>query len=121
MDGTQWTDQVHGVSLDQSLLRDDFFGKETTDSTGGTVIPVTYQSVTRLLPVLQRGVSDTNLPHWYVRRVQAIVSHIYGYKCSVDGEYGQETASAVKLLQRQYNLTEDGICGEQTWEKIVGG
>jgi len=122
MDGTQWTDVARGISLDQSLLHDDFFGGAgTTDSTGGTVIPVTYSSVTRLLPVLQQGVSDTNLPHWYVRRVQAIVNYIYGYKCSVDGEYGPETANAVKLLQRQYNLTEDGICGVQTWEKIVGG
>jgi peptidoglycan hydrolase-like protein with peptidoglycan-binding domain len=122
MDGTQWTDHARGISLDQSLLHDDFFGGGgTADSTGGTVIPVTYQPVTRQLPVLQQGVSDTNLPHWYVRRVQAILVHIYGYQCAIDGEYGPNTAAAVKLFQRQYNLTEDGICGEKTWEKIIGG
>jgi|SRR5882724_9636715 len=120
-DGTQWTSHARGISLDQSLLRDDFFGKETTDSTGGTVIPVTYQPVTRQLPVLQQGVSDKNLPHWYVRRVQAILVHIYGYQCVIDGEYGPNTAAAVRLLQRQYNLVEDGVCGGKTWEKVVGG
>jgi len=120
-DGTQWTPRARGISLDQSLLHDDFFGKETTNSTGGTVIPVTYQPVTRQLPVLQQGVSDTNLPHRYVRRLQAILNYVYGYTCTVDGEYGPKTSNAVKVLQTRYDLIADGICGEKTWEKVVGG
>lgn len=119
-DGTQWTDQARGISLDQSLLRDDFFGMAGTD-TGGAVKVVTYQDVTARLPLLQQGASDKDLPHWYVRRLQAILNEIYGYACSIDGEYGPKTADAVRKVQSKYGLASDGICGEKTWTKVVGG
>ena len=85
------------------------------------MIPLVYQDVTTKLPVLQSGVSDTNLPHWYVRRLQAILVHVYGYACGIDGEYGPKTASAVKALQGRYGLAQDGICGGKTWVKVIGG
>jgi peptidoglycan hydrolase-like protein with peptidoglycan-binding domain len=36
----------------------------------------------------------------------------------VDGVFDAETESAVKSFQRDQGLTEDGIVGPRTWEKI---
>lgn len=42
-------------------------------------------------------------------------------KWGADGDYGSATISAVKLFQKDNNLTTDGICGKQTWVKLLGG
>lgn len=36
----------------------------------------------------------------------------------VDGIFGAATENAVKVFQRQFNLTADGIAGKSTWYKI---
>lgn len=36
----------------------------------------------------------------------------------VDGIFGADTEAAVKVFQRQFNLTADGIIGKTTWYKI---
>ncbi len=36
----------------------------------------------------------------------------------IDGIYGPETANAVRTFQRQFNLTQDGIVGKATWDKL---
>ena len=115
VDGTQWADHVGNLNADQSLLNDNFFG-------GGTSAPVvTYSSVKTPLPTLSTGMSDTTLPHWYIHRLQAILNYVYGYPCNVDGAYGPMTVNAVKLLQARLGLTQDGVCGPQTWVRVVGG
>src|SRR5208282_905426 len=96
-DGTQWTDSANGVSLDQSLLNNDFFGSP--------VPMVTYSAVTSQLPTLTPGVKDADLPHWYVKRVQAILNYVYGYPCNLSGVYDPMTVTAVKLLQARDGLT----------------
>ena len=115
-DGTQWTSFANGINLDESLLNDDFFG--VTPSMPPTV---TYASVSASLPVLAKGMTDSDLPHWYIRRVQAVLNYVYGYPCTVDGAYGVATESAVKLLQAKDGLTQDGVCGAATWAKIISG
>jgi hypothetical protein len=112
-DGTQWTDNANGLDLDESLLLDDFFG--------GTVPPVTYSSVTGSLPVLTGGMNDADLPHWYVRRAQAVLNAVYGAQLTVDGAYGPATAAAVKAVQAHYGLTQDSACGALTWAKLIAG
>ena len=36
-----------------------------------------------------------------------------------NGVYGADTANAVRIFQRTFNLTEDGVIGRGTWYKIV--
>lgn len=36
----------------------------------------------------------------------------------IDGIYGEQTAAAVRIFQRQFSLTVDGVVGKSTWYKI---
>ncbi len=36
----------------------------------------------------------------------------------VDGVFGEDTQEAVRVFQRQFNLTADGVVGKSTWYKI---
>jgi hypothetical protein len=113
-DGTQWTDRALGKNLDQSLLDDDFFG---------TVSPpaLDLEAIMNALPQLSLGMKDKDLPHWYIRRLQALLNYVYGYPCNLTGTYDAMTANAVRMLQRRYGITEDGITGKDTWAKVIGG
>lgn len=45
-----------------------------------------------------------------------------GYKLpryGSDGDYGSETAAAVKAFQKDWGLTQDGIVGPKTWERLM--
>jgi len=54
----------------------------------------------------------------YVSIAQAASNHA-GYSVgTVDGAYGVNTCDGIKSLQRAYNLTEDGIVGTNTWNKL---
>jgi hypothetical protein len=115
VDGTQWADHVGNLNADQSLLNDDFFGAVTPVST------VVYTPVSSKLPTLSAGMKDSDLPHWYVRRLQAILNYVYGYPVNLTGIYDPMTVAGVKLLQSRDGLTQDGVCGPQTWGRVVGG
>lgn len=45
-----------------------------------------------------------------------------GYKLpkyGADGDYGNETIAAVKAFQKDWGLTQDGIIGPRTWERLL--
>jgi hypothetical protein len=119
-DGTQWTDNANGLDLDESLLLDDFFGSAPPQAV------VTYLTQEEMdfmstLPVLQEGMNDKNFPHWYIRRLQAILVAVYDSKVAIDGSYGPATAATVKALQGDLGLVQDGVCGPVTWSKVIAG
>ena len=42
-------------------------------------------------------------------------------KYGADGDFGNETETAVKAFQKDNNLTVDGIVGQNTWNKLLKG
>jgi hypothetical protein len=94
------------------------------------VQPVTYltatetEAIVAALPVLTPGITDAQLPAWYVRRVQSVLNDVYGAspQLTVDGNYGPASQAAVRtLIQARYGLTQDAIVGRDTWTALVTG
>lgn len=49
-----------------------------------------------------------------------LIAHRYTLpKYGVDGDYGNETISAVKQFQAENGLTVDGVCGPKTWAALT--
>jgi hypothetical protein len=117
-DGTQWTNTARGLNLDESLLLDNFFETSVPQVTYLTQEEMSFMGT---LPVLQEGMNDSSFAHWYVHRLQAILSAVYGYKVVSDGAYGPATAAAVKALQKDLGLVQDSICGPVVWSKVIAG
>jgi hypothetical protein len=68
------------------------------------------------LPVLRNG--NTGIT---VGAMQALVMY-YGYSVGVDGadgDFGANTQRGVTQFQRDRKLPADGICGEETWKKLL--
>jgi zinc D-Ala-D-Ala carboxypeptidase len=64
---------------------------------------------------LREGMSGSD-----VRELQIRVAGWAGYRnqLAIDGVYGPQTAAAVKRFQAAYGLSQDGIAGPQTFNKI---
>ena len=83
--------QLDGVSLDTSI---------------GIQIPGTKALVTC-------SIKDN------VVYIRISVSIKYGFNISTDGIFGGVTINAVKQFQANNNLTQDGIVGKNTWNKLL--
>jgi hypothetical protein len=106
MDGTQWTDNANGKSLDQSSLDSNFFIATTVTAPTTTIsTPATIQN------------GSTGL---YVTRAQAILNHVFDQDIAIDGDFGPATETTVKAVQSNHGLTADGIIGVETWRLIYG-
>lgn len=44
-----------------------------------------------------------------------------GYPVGTDGVFGEQTRTAVRMLQEKSGLTADGIVGRDTWNALTGG
>ncbi len=71
-------------------------------------VPLTYGSTGIAVLTMQGYLND-------VCPIYTAISTI-----TVDGRFGQNTANAVRLFQRQFGLSADGIIGEKTWYGITG-
>lgn len=65
------------------------------------------------IPVLRRGSTGK-----YVRMVQRTLSLHNYYDFAIDGDFGVITEVAVRKLQKDMNLTQDGIVGSRTWHAL---
>ena len=114
--GAKYTDQSAYLRRGDILV---------TRTQGHTVIVLTNGSKAGTTPaeearrtILKRGMKGED-----VRRLQQRLIEL-GYalpKYGADGEYGSETATAVKAFQRDRNLTADGIAGEATLAALYAG
>lgn len=79
--------------------------------------PVTLPCYVKL-PMLQRGDKGE-----YVKSAQFLLNG-RGASCGIygaDGDFGGMTESACLAFQRRNNLEADGVIGNATWQKLLGG
>lgn len=111
-----------------NLSRDGIFGQQTETAVinfqqknglkaDGIVGPLTWAKLLNLYPsatTVRSGARSSNVE--YLQR--KLLSKLYPIT-QLDGVFGSETERAVKEFQAENNLTQDGIVGPRTWEKIV--
>jgi peptidoglycan hydrolase-like protein with peptidoglycan-binding domain len=56
-------------------------------------------------------------PQGYVVQIQQALNHL-GYYVTVDGLFGEDTASGVRALQIEHALAPDGFVGQDTWQAL---
>jgi GH25 family lysozyme M1 (1,4-beta-N-acetylmuramidase) len=54
-----------------------------------------------------------------VQSVQSILKGKFNLDIEIDGIYGAETTKAIKKVQRLSGLSQDGVCGIQTWNTLL--
>lgn len=69
------------------------------------------------LPTLKSGSKGG-----YVKSLQILLTCKYGYtlpKYGCDSDFGAETLSALKGAQKDFGIFVDGVCGPETWSKLL--
>ncbi|MEV6270207.1 peptidoglycan-binding domain-containing protein [Kribbella sp. NPDC051936] len=61
-----------------------------------------------------RGSSRTGDPETAIQVLQRNLNFCYGTKLAVDGIYGTNTRTVIKMVQRKHHLVVDGIYGPKT-------
>ena len=78
--------------------------------------PADDKTDTQTLPTLRKGDKGDS-----VRYLQTLLME-RGYdlgKWGVDGDFGNQTETAVKRFQRDWDLTQDGVVGKKTWDTLL--
>jgi peptidoglycan hydrolase-like protein with peptidoglycan-binding domain len=123
MNGTQWTDTAVGNTCDQSLLSDSFFGPIVPSA----LTAAQTEAILNNLPILQQGAADHSGQVQFVHRMQALIAVISTIntipagRITADGAFGPSTKAGLIAVQHFFGITEDGICGPETWAKLVTG
>ena len=78
----------------------------TTNTTKSTI--TLTDKIEVQFPVIQKGSKGTA-----VSMLQAMLG------VSVDGDFGNDTDTSLKAFQKNVKLTSDGICGTDTWKKVI--
>jgi peptidoglycan hydrolase-like protein with peptidoglycan-binding domain len=93
------------------------FQQDRGVSVDGVVGLITWRNIDEFAefdePVLREG--STGLP---VRRAQSRLTAGGFDTGGVDGQFGSQTESGVRVFQQAKGLTVDGIVGSQTWLQI---
>lgn len=80
---------------------------KTTSNTAKKTVALTGKIEVQL-PVIKKGSSGT------------AVSMLQAMLCvNVDGKFGNATETALKTFQKNVKISADGICGANTWKKVI--
>jgi len=103
----------HGDGGGSSAVKDGttLYGGQTNGTFRGT-----YGAIGFWLkyPTLKQGHPKTDS----VGRLQETLNKVGGYNLVVDKVFGNATKNAVITFQKQKGLTQDGICGINTWTEL---
>jgi peptidoglycan hydrolase-like protein with peptidoglycan-binding domain len=106
-------DGVFGAKTESAVRKFQQAREIPIDGVVGRVTWINIDEADQSHPVLRTG--STGLP---VRRLQSRMSAV-GYETGgVDGRFGAQTETAVRKLQQDFNLTVDGVVGQQTWQVV---
>ncbi|MBQ9326130.1 MAG: peptidoglycan-binding protein [Clostridia bacterium] len=123
--GSKTGDAVKALQKANGLTADGSAGKKTLQkiesllsagsstaavTTAAQVMPVATESAER---TLKSGMSGDD-----VKEVQTMLKTIGLYTGNVDGDFGSGTEKAVKAFQKSQELTQDGVVGSQTLQKL---
>jgi hypothetical protein len=117
---TQW---VSFSAYDEDVAVSDLPFWDTQHGTTPAQPPaVDWAQITIKVPVLQlTDPYTTDQPQWrFVGRLQSACNAL-GVPTPVDGVFGPQTQNSVKMIQRQFKITQDGIAGPQTWTCLDAG
>lgn len=117
MDGTQWTSNAHGLTLDQSLLLGDFFGSPSPTSWEDQLVAS--------IPVISKDSNGTVAQA--VRNWQGLLV-ARGYSLGstgprgdgIDGAFGAATDKATRDFQAVKGIKVDGTVGPATYGAALG-
>jgi peptidoglycan hydrolase-like protein with peptidoglycan-binding domain len=121
-DMTQWV-SFSAYDMDVTVSDLPFWDTRATNPPPPPLPPqVTWVDITIKLPVLQLTDPYTaDHPQWrFVARLQAACTAL-GAPTAIDGVFGPLTEAAVKAIQRQFGITQDGIAGPATWTCLDAG
>lgn len=81
-----------------------------------TPTPPKEEVMVENLIVVKKGVKGEQ-----VKTVQRILKQMGYYTMSIDGSCGDGTVEAIKKFQKSKGLTQDGSCGQKTWDRLLKG
>lgn len=105
------------------VLRYEGSGNDTEPEKKPAIDPATLKCYVKL-PMLQRGDGgkDSQIRGYVISLQQLLIAK--GYDCGpdgADGDFGPNTEHAVMDFQHDNGLYEDGIAGNNTYNKLAGG
>ena len=121
-------DGVAGLVTQQALYSDFAVGVETFDPTEAPILPqnpvtqtnavpsptpIVVPSASPVLQTLKSGDSGE-----LVSALQTRLKELGFYTGAVDGKFGSGTVQAVKAFQKRNGLSQDGVAGPQTLQKL---
>ncbi len=106
----------HFVHVDTRTKKSFWYGqKQQHRDTFGGVVQKPVETVEIELPVLQQGDRCDE-----VKALQILLAG-HGYPCGrADGIFGSKTKDSLMKFQKWAGLKKDGICGTESWSKLLG-